>query len=185
MSESSELVGHFEAFKEWVSTIREDIESLEGILDSEKINRDARIYLAASLNYLVTRIDLVPDWEESIGVLDDVIVLRVLVELASQHGLEDSKHIVAVGRLLNEGKRIADFLGNELDADLRKFCVKLTDKVVRGRSCATIVDEESERKKLFVEVEQDLRRMPAAPFSDPEALAVTFKSHLAYKLKQS
>ena len=189
MSEStnSKVVEHFAAFKEWVSTIREDIETLEDIVGSDKVARDARIYLAASLNYLVTRIDLVPDWEESVGVLDDVIVLRIMIELASQHGLdeglEDSGNIVAVGRLLNEGKRIEQFLGSELNAALRKYCVKLTDEVVRGRSCSTIVDNADQRKKLFVEIEQDLRRMPAAPFTDPEALAVTFKSHLAYKLK--
>lgn len=185
-SSNSTVTEHFAAFKEWVSTIRQDIETLEDLVGSDKVARDARIYLAASLNYLVTRIDLVPDWEESVGVLDDAIVLRIMVELASQHGLdeglEDANHMVAIGRLSNESQRIEHFLGAELNADLRKFCVKLTDEVVRGRSCASIVDNADERKKLFEEVEKDLRRMPAAPFTNPEALAVTFKSHLAYKL---
>lgn len=175
-----------EDFKEWVSTIREDIALLEAIVSTSTIERDARSYAAAALNYLVTRMDLVPDWEESVGVLDDVMILRLCIELASQNGLdsglEETKHIVAMGRLLNEVKVIEEFLGKELHEDLRNYCVRLTDAEVRGRGVSTILENEEERGKLFAEVDTDLNRMPPAPFTDPEALSVKFKSYLRHKL---
>lgn len=177
---------HIAVFKEWVSTIREDIETLKAVVSSPQVDKEARCYAAGALNYLITRMDLVPDWEESVGVMDDVMVIRLCLELASQHGLddalEDSDHIVAVGRLLNEARRIEAFLGSELHAELRKHCARLTDQVVRGRGVAGIVDSEEEQQQLFSEVEADLKRMPPAAFADPEALAVKFKSYLHHKL---
>jgi uncharacterized membrane protein YkvA (DUF1232 family) len=180
------MASHVENFKEWTSSIREDIDLLEAIVSDDTIERQARRYAAAALNYLITRMDLVPDWEESIGVLDDAMVIRLCVELASLNGLdaglEEAKHIVAVGRLINEVKVIEDFLGSEMHEDLRNYCAKLTDTSVRGRGVMTILEDEAERTKLFAEVESDLKRMPPASFSDPEALAAKFKSYLQHKL---
>ncbi len=179
---------HVDAFREWVGTIREDVETLEAIIENEKVGEDARQYAAAALNYLVTRMDLVPDWEASIGVLDDVMVIRICTELASQRGLDagltDSKHIVAVGRLANEIGVIDDFLGDDLAADLRKYVARLVDTSVRGRGVMTILENAEERAKLYEEVADDLRRMPAAPFEDPETLSVKFKSYLQHKLSK-
>lgn len=179
---------HVEAIKEWVTTVREDVETLKSIVASESVELEARKYAAAALNYLVTRMDLVPDWEESVGVMDDVMVIRICVELASQHGvdeaLDDAEAIVAVGRLLNEEKRIESFLGSKLYADLRKHCTHLVDQSVRGRSPSQLVSDAGLRAKLFAEVEADIKRMPPAAFSDPEAAAVKFKSYLAHKLAQ-
>lgn len=180
---------HMDAFREWVGTIREDVETLEAIIDSESIAQDARQFAAAALNYLVTRMDLVPDWEESIGVLDDVMVIRICVEFASQRGLDegltDAKHIVAVGRLVNESQRIDEFLGAELGADLRKYVARLVDGSARGRGVSTILENPAERKKLYEEVAGDLKRMPPAPFTNPESTTVKFKSYLQHKLSKS
>ena len=185
---STPMSEHVEAFREWVETIREDVETLEAIIDSESIAKDARQFAAAALSYLVTRMDLVPDWEESIGVLDDVMVIRICIEFASQRGLDegltDAKHIVAVGRLANESGRIDEFLGAELGADLRKHVARLVDTTVRGRGVLTILENPEERKKLYEEVADDLKRMPAAPFTDPESLTVKFKSYLQHKLSK-
>ena len=180
------MSNHVESFKEWISTIREDIGLLEFIVSSDAIESDARRYAAAALNYLVTRMDLVPDWEESIGMLDDAMVIRICVELSSQNGLdsglEGADHIVALGRLINEVKVVEEFLGKELHSDLRDYCVKLTDAEVRGRGVATILESEEERTKLFSEVDADLKRVPPASFSDPEAIELKFKSYLKHKL---
>ena len=176
----------FEAFKEWVSTIREDIETIKSIVETEKVDEDARKFAATALNYLVARMDLVPDWEESVGVLDDVMVLRVCLELAGQHGLdeqlEDSDIIVAVGRLSNEVKLIEDYLGAELYAHFRKYCARQSSESVRGRSPETVVNDAEARAALYSEVDAELLRMPAAPFSDPEALSLKFRSYLHHKL---
>jgi uncharacterized membrane protein YkvA (DUF1232 family) len=177
---------HFQAFKEWVATIREDINTLEHIVENEKVDVEARKLAAAGLNYVVTRMDLVPDWEESVGVLDDVMVLRVLVELACQHGLdevlEDTDDTVAVARLSNEASRVDAYLGTDLGASFRKYCARLVDETVRGRSPATIVSDAEQRKKLFDEVEADLKRMPPAPFASPDEVDLRFRSYLGHKL---
>jgi len=179
---------HLSVFREWVGTIREDVETLEAIIDTKDISADARQYAAVALNYLVTRMDLVPDWEESIGVLDDVMVIRICTEFASQRGLDEglseAKHIVAVGRLVNESKVITEFLGAELASDLRKHVARLVDTSVRGRGVTTILENAEQRSKLYEEVADDLRRMPPAPFDDGEELAVKFKSYLKYKLSK-
>ena len=78
----SELSEHIDVFKEWVRTLREDIETLKTVIENEKVDEDARKFAACALNYLVTRMDLVPDWEESIGVLDDAMVLRICITLS-------------------------------------------------------------------------------------------------------
>ncbi len=178
---------YLSAFQEWISTIAEDVALLEAIVDNGKIDRQARLHAAAALNYLVSRMDLVPDWEKSVGLIDDLMVIRLCLELASQNrldqGLEDSAHIIALGRLLNDGARIDGFLGEELSGKLRRYCGKLTDTAVRGRSCSLVLESKEERAKLYAEVAQDLKRAPEASFADPEALAVKFKSYLAHKLK--
>ena len=104
-----------------------------------------------------------------------------LVELARKH--DDD----VIGRLANLdliNLRIASGQGAEVAADLRKHVARLVDTPVRGRGVMTILENKAERAKLYVEVAEDLRRMPAAPFEDSEALVVKFMSYLRYKLSK-
>ena len=173
------------AFKEWVGTLREDVETLKRVVACADVNPEARRYAAAGLNYLVTRMDLVPDWEETVGVLDDVFVMRVLIRLAMQHQVDeglDSQTLVEVGRLANEAETVEAYLGSELYARLRKHCAALVDQAVRERTPAEIVGERATREALFREVADEIKRLPAAAFSDPDAVAVKLKSYLQHKL---
>lgn len=177
---------HIEAFKEWVHTVREDVQTLKAVVEAESVNREARKCAAAALAYFVTRMDLVPDWEESVGVLDDVMVLRMLIRLAGQYDVDQGLSgdtLVEVGRLTNEADKIEAFLGDELYARLHKHCAGLTDDAVRGRTPDMVVDDAEARAALFSEVDTELHRLPAAPFNDPEAVEVKFKSYLHHKLK--
>ncbi len=173
--------------KEWVETIREDIEALKAVLDSPGTDDEAKKFAAAGLNYLVARMDLVPDWEESIGMLDDAMIIRLLADLASQCGLGDdlsATNVAALGRLANEADIIEDVIGVELEARLRTYCSRLKDDSVRGRSPIQIATDAAIRKTLYDEVEAELLRVPPAPFADPEPLIAKFKSYLHHKLEK-
>jgi uncharacterized membrane protein YkvA (DUF1232 family) len=176
-----------EMVSEWVESFREDVNALVKVVDTEAVPEDARKYAAAALNYLVTRMDLIPDWTETIGVVDDVLVLRTCVSLAATYGLaenlEDADAIVAVGRLTNEADRIGDILGDDLAAKLRKHCARMADTAVRGRTPEAIVRDPELRAKLYEEIQDDLNRMPASSFKDADGVSTRLKSYLHAKLK--
>ena len=54
--------------------------------------RRARKLGAGALSYLVTRMDFIPDWNEGIGVMDDIFVMRVCAGMATTLGLGDISH---------------------------------------------------------------------------------------------
>jgi uncharacterized membrane protein YkvA (DUF1232 family) len=174
-----------ERIKEWVDSLRQDIETVKTVVANEAVDDDARKFAAAALNYLVSRMDLVPDWNQDIGVIDDVLVLRVTFDLASAYGLDedlDAATLVDVGRLTNDVEAIERFLGPELYARLRKHCARLSEEAVRGRTPEAIVGDPEARAALYAEVDDELLRLPAASFGNPEAVAVSFKAYLAHKL---
>ena len=175
-----------DAIREWVANFREDIEAMKAIVEAEKIHVDARKFAAAALNYLVTRMDLVPDWNETLGVIDDVMVLRVCIELATAYGIDegvtDTEALIRISRMTNESEIVEQFLGEDLYAKFRKYCARLTDQEVRGRRTESIVADPAVRAALYKEIDDDLLRMPPAPFKDPEDIAVKVRSYLRHKL---
>jgi uncharacterized membrane protein YkvA (DUF1232 family) len=161
---------HLKAFKEWVETFPADVETLKTVVQSESVPVPARKLVAAALSYLVTRLDLVPDHNETIGVLDDVFVVRTCLAAAGSSvddGLS-ADATVEVGRLVNEADRIEAFLGKPLYARFKAYCQKLADSTVRGRTTAQIVSDAAVRKALYVEIDDDLKKLPPAQFNDSE-----------------
>ena len=106
------MAKHIENFKSWSETIVRDVAALEKLVESEKAEGEARRLAAGALSYLVQRLDLVPDHEQGIGALDDVMVLRVCAQLAAGHGLPvDEDAEITLSRMANEADQISDFLG--------------------------------------------------------------------------
>ena len=173
-------------FREWTSTLREDVETLKEVVEAGSADRDARRYAAAALNYLLTRMDLVPDWEESIGILDDVLVIRALADLAMQKGVDEAVSTdvqVELARLTNEAERGREWLGDELWTKFSKHTASLVDQSVRGRSASILVDDESARKSAYVELEEHIKGLPGHTFSDADDVEVRFKAYIQHKLK--
>jgi len=172
-------------FREWTSTLREDVETLKKVIDADSADRDARRYAAAALNYLLTRMDLVPDWEESIGILDDVLVIRALADLCAQKGVDGVGADVQVelGRLANEAERGREWLGPELWAKFAKHAAAMVDQSVRGRSPSILVDDPDARKAAYREVEEHIKKMPGHGFADADDVAIRFKAYIQHKLK--
>lgn len=175
-----------DALSSWVGSFREDVETMKKILENGEVDEDARKFAATSLTYLISRMDLIPDWTPTIGVVDDVMVLRICVDLASAYGLGDnldSDTLIAVGRLTNEAERIDSLIGEDLYSKLRKIVSRLSDEPVRGVTPATIVNDKVIRERLYDDVEEELQRMPAAVFKDSEGVELKLRSYLHAKLK--
>jgi len=63
-----------------------------------------------------------------------------------------------------------------------RYVEGLPQKVVRGRSADAIVDDAKVREQLYVEIKDELKRLPPAPMSDPDHVARTIKNYLTQKL---
>lgn len=179
------MAEHVERMKAWIDSFAADVAAIESLVDNSKVPRDARLAGAAALNYLLTRLDLIPDWEETCGILDDAMVLRVCMADAMEKDLDGLPvdALKTVARLANETDAVRKFLGEELFARFKRYVHDLTNVIVRGRHPRTIVDDAKQREQLFVEVKDDLKRLPPAPMNDPDRIERVVKNTLAQKLK--
>jgi uncharacterized membrane protein YkvA (DUF1232 family) len=178
-------MGQFiDKMRAWIDTFSADVDAVKKIVESPKAPAEARAQAAGALNYLVTRMDLIPDWEETCGVIDDAMVLRVAASIAAEKGLGDldASANAAVGRLCNEVEVVSAFLGPVIYPKLKKYTQDLVGKEVRGRKPSAIVDDAKLRAALYTEIEEELRRLPPAPMSDPDGVERTIKNYLETKL---
>src|SRR3990172_41654 len=136
-----------ERMKGWIDTFSADVGHVQKAVESGG-PKDARRLCAGALSYLITRMDLIPDWEATCGILDDAMVLRVACSLAADKGL-DVGHDVA--RLANEADVVSEFLGADLYPRFKKHVEGLATTVVRGRHPDAICDDAKARAALAVE----------------------------------
>jgi uncharacterized membrane protein YkvA (DUF1232 family) len=171
--------------KGWIDSFAADVGAVQAVAGEAKLAREARLAAAAALGYLVTRLDLIPDWEETRGIIDDAMVLRVAMSEAAGHDLEalpeDDQR--AVHRLANETETVGEFLGADLYPRFKRYVADLQHAVVRGRHPSTVVDDDATRARLYAEVAEELKRLPPAPMSDPERVARIVRNYLSHKLK--
>ena len=177
-------MAHIDVFKGWAETIRQDTDALKALLESSKADPGARRLAAAALSYLVSRMDLIPDWNEGIGVLDDVMVLRVCAQLSSssERGDLPASAEISLERMANEADKIAEFLGGPLYDRLRSYCARLVDQSVRGRTPGVVVDDAAARKALYGEVDDEIKRTVPIVVADPVDAEVRLKAYLTHKL---
>lgn len=179
------MATHIDVFKGWAETIRQDIEAFKALLESARADAMSRRLAGAALSYLVSRMDLVPDWNEGIGVLDDVMVLRVCAQLAQgcDRGTLPTAAEVRLERMANEADQLTGFLGGAIYDELRAYCARQADHVVRGRSPAQLAEDGAARKALYAEVEDELKRTVPIVINDPADAEVRLKAYLTHKLR--
>jgi uncharacterized membrane protein YkvA (DUF1232 family) len=177
-------VAHIEDFKGWAETIRADIDAYKALLESAKAAAHSRKIAGAALLYMVSRMDLIPDWNEGIGVIDDVMVLRVCAQLTQGHdrGELSTTAEVNLDRMANEADKILAFLGAALFDKLKAYCAKLADVAVRGRTPAQLVDDAAARKALWVELEDELHKSVPIVINDAQDAELRLKAYLTHKL---
>jgi hypothetical protein len=134
---------------------------------------------------MVSRMDLIPDWNEGIGVIDDVMVLRVCAQLTQGHerGELPTAAEVSLDRMANQADAIQQFLGGPLYDKLKAYCAKLGDTAVRGRTPAQLIDDAKQRKALAVELEDEIKRTVPIVVNDPTDAELRLKAYLTHKLQ--
>ena len=177
-------MAHIDVFKAWADTIRQDIEAFKALLESPKADDGARTIAAGALSYLVSKMDLIPDWNEGIGMIDDVMVLRVCAQLAQdrERGALPTSAEVSFERLANEAEKIQSFLGTGVYDKLKAYCAKLGDQKVRGRTTAQLIEDAVQRKQFYVEVDDELKKTVPIVITDPADAEVRLKAYLTHKL---
>jgi uncharacterized membrane protein YkvA (DUF1232 family) len=177
------VVAHIDVFKSWAETIRQDTDAFKAVLESSADARSKRL-AGAALSYLVSRMDLIPDWNEGIGVLDDVMVLRVCAQLGKDHvrGTLPAAAEVSLERMASEAEKIAGFLGPAVYDKLRAYCAKLVDLAVRGRTPGAIADDADVRKVLYAEVDEEIKRTVPIVINDAADAELRLKAYLTHKL---
>jgi uncharacterized membrane protein YkvA (DUF1232 family) len=178
-------VAHIDVFKGWAETIRQDIDAFKTLLESSKADTASKKLAGAALLYMVSRMDLIPDWNEGIGVIDDVMVLRVCSQLTATHNRGDlpASADVALERMANEADKITAFLGGPLYDKLKSYCSKLSEQAVRGRTPAQLVDDASLRKALYTELDDELKKSVPIVVNDPTDAELRLKAYLTHKLQ--
>ena len=178
-------MAYIDVFKGWADTIRQDIEAFKTVLESPKADADAKKLAGGALSYLVSKMDLIPDWNEGIGVIDDVMVLRVCAQLAQDHdrGPLTTSQEATFERLCNEAEKITAFLGGPLYDKLKSYCAKLGEQKVRGRTPAELADDATLRKAFYGELDDELKKTVPIVVNDPVDAELRLKAHLTHKLK--
>jgi uncharacterized membrane protein YkvA (DUF1232 family) len=178
-------VAHIDVFKGWAESIRQDIDAYKALLESNNADRDSRKLAGAALLYMVSRMDLIPDWNEGIGVIDDVMVLRVCAQLTQGHarGTLPSAADQALDRMANEADKITAFLGGAIYDKLKSYCSKLADQAVRGRTPTQLADEPELRKALYVELDDEVKATVPIVVNDPIDAELRLKAYLTHKLQ--
>jgi uncharacterized membrane protein YkvA (DUF1232 family) len=178
-------MAHIDVFKGWADTIRQDTEAFKAVLESAKANGDARKLAGGALSYLVSKLDLIPDWNEGIGMIDDVMVLRVCAHLIGDQdrGPLPTTAEVALERLANEADRIATFLGGPVYDKLKAYCAKLGTQAVRGRTPGQLADDPALRKALYAELDDELKKSIPIVINDPTDAELRLKAYLTHKLQ--
>lgn len=178
-------MAHIDVFKGWAETIRADIDAFKALLESKKADTHSKKLAGSALLYLVSRMDLIPDWNEGIGVIDDVMVLRVAAQLSQGHerGAIGTAHDAALDRMGNEADKISAFLGEALYDKLKAYVTKLGDQAVRGRTPTQLIEEEPARKALWVELEDEIKKTVPIVVNDPTDAELRLKAYLTHKLQ--
>ena len=178
-------MAHIDVFKGWAETIRQDIDAFKAVLESKQADEHSKKLAGGALTYLVSKLDLIPDWNEGIGMIDDVMVLRVCAHLMQDNNrgpLPQSAEF-NLDRMANESDRIKQFLGGPIFDKLKSYCSKLEEQKVRGRTPQQIIDDPALRKAFYVELEDELKKTVPIVVNDPVDAELRLKAYLTHKLQ--
>lgn len=174
-----------DVFKSWAETIRQDTDAFKALLEATSADERARKLAAGALAYLVSKMDLIPDWNEGIGVIDDVMVLRVCAVLSQDHerGTLPTAAEASLERMANQADKIGTFLGGPIYDKLKAYCAKISDAPVRGMTSTQLLDEAPSRKKLYQAIDEELEKTVPIVINDPADAELRLKAYLTHKLK--
>src|SRR5262249_25381946 len=126
----------------------------------------------------------IPDWNEGIGVIDDVMVMRVCSALSSDHerGSLPTAAEASLERMANQSEKITEFLGGPLYDKLKAYCAKLGEQAVRGSTPAELIEDAAARKTLYTALKDEIDKTVPIVVNDPKDAELRLKSYLTHKL---
>jgi len=144
----------------------------------------ARQLLVGVLTYRVRQMDLIPDYMQPVGLVDDCLVLRIAAELFLKHNVEGLplSTLQKVARLANDAEAIKNFLGDPLFEALERFVGALPDQPFRDQTPEQILEDERVRGRLFTEVNDSLKSWKAQEVDDPARMERDVLNYLRDKL---
>ena len=177
-------MAHIDVFKSWAETIRQDIDAYKTLLESDKADEKARKLAGGALAYLVSKMDLIPDWNEGIGVIDDVMVLRVCAAMSQDHGRDGISGAAeaSLERMSNQAEKIHEFLGGPLYDKLKVYCAKLGDLKVRGTSPTAMMADAAARTAFYAALDEEIEKTVPIVVNDPKDAELRLKAYLTHKL---
>jgi len=178
-------VAHIDTFKSWAETIRQDSDAFKALLESANADDKARRLAGGALQYLVSKMDLIPDWNEGIGVIDDVMVLRVCAVLTQDHdrGALPATAEAAIERMANQADSISAFLGGPLFDKLKAYCSRLGETPVRGATVAQLLEDQGARSSLYKGLADELDKTVPIVVNDATDAELRLKAYLTHKLQ--
>jgi uncharacterized membrane protein YkvA (DUF1232 family) len=178
-------VAHIDVFKSWAETIRQDIDAYKALLESEKADEKARKLAGGALSYLVSKMDLIPDWNEGIGVIDDVMVMRVCAALSQDYdrGSLPGSAEASLERMANQSEKLTEFLGGPLYDKLKSYCSKLNELKVRGTNPTALIEDAAARKSLYAALDEEIEKTVPIVINDPKDAELRLKAYLTHKLQ--
>src|SRR5688572_23041340 len=129
--------------------------------------------------------DLIPDWNEGIGVIDDVMVLRVCAALSQDYdrGSLPAAAEASLERMANQSEKLGEFLGGPLFDKLKAYCSKLNEPKVRGTTPSVLVEDADARKSLYAALDEEIEKTVPIVINDPKDAELRLKAYLTHKLQ--
>ena len=170
-----------EQFPAWLRSLTTDARALCQVLESDA-ELPLRRSAALALNYLFKSIDLIPDWLEDLGYLDDAFVFRASVGRAVAEGvsLEPGS---ATERLFDDLGLIREFLGADFAA-LERYVAALGERPVRGRSVEDLLENQDQRSELVRDVQSWAASFESPSFLRDAKSLVKLRSFFSTRLAQ-
>ena len=145
----------FDWIQEWILSLPIDLKVLLEISGDSEIGIPARSLAVGTLAYVVYLADLIPDKIPVLGLIDDVIVIRLSLEVI--RGLEpdrmkyyEEKYPATFARFAEAIEVLKSALGLIYDA-LMALVEKLKNRRFRGHTAEEAVQSEEVREEMFDE----------------------------------
>jgi uncharacterized membrane protein YkvA (DUF1232 family) len=181
MEKTTEHAKHFQL---WIDTFGEDIRTIVELLDEDDAHEDLKRLGIGTLNYGLKQLDLIPDFYEPVGLIDDCMIIRVFASLALEYviQLKDDRIKKRLVMMAEQNEVVIEFSGKEIYRALMNYVKVLPDRKVRHRDAKIILTNEDKMKDFKEDIAVEMKGYVGAKIDDPEGVCKDLKSFLKLKL---
>jgi len=172
-----ELLRWIEAFPREMEVVR------EAILDKHPPPVAKRLMVGV-LTYRVRAMDLIPDYMNPVGLVDDCVILRIAAELFLKYNIDGlpTSTLQKIARLANDSETVKQYMGDALFEALERYVAALPDQPFRDLTPDQILADERVRGRLFIEVTDSLKSWKTPEVTDAPRMERDVVNYLKDKL---